>query len=54
MAHGVRQGLCKLSREQVVEIRHSTKHRDTLAKEYGVCWTTIYNIQNNITHRGTF
>lgn len=53
-ARGIRQGLCKLSREQVVEIRHSTKHRDILAKEYGVCWTTIYNIQNNVTHGETF
>ena len=53
-ARGIRQGLCKLSREDVIKIRHSSEHRDILAEEFGVCWTTIYNIQNNITHKETF
>ncbi len=54
VAHGVRQGLCKLSAAQVVEIRQSTESRAMLAKRYGVCYVTIYNIQSGITHRRTF
>ena len=50
LAKGVKQGLCRLTQSQVEEIKLSKERRQALAERFGVCYTTVWNIQKGVTH----